>query len=944
MTDRDRDPSQDVLFDRGGALRTDLFTTDAWTLLTRCQSWLEQIGRNTYLPLDLLLVAVRDGHPELVRAMASATGLPENAEQVGQAIADLAARIERPQAPPPRLDAAHFSLGFVSVLTDALAWAHEVGRSTIEASDILRALRWRAEMQESASLRWAMQQLAQPNDVRQLFHDDGTLLPHRVPPRFRQILQRAAQLSARAGMPYLGTPQVVAAALEEPSSLLSRACSRADVPSIRVHEDLLFAVSGGGPPVPEFELRAQTFTPRLVRILVQAFRLARSNGGRIEEQYFLEPFLHDGGVALSVIRKHHLEEPVRAEVRSAHAAQRERSGSRPTELELESGPLVEEPAGELSTTPTLDALGRDLTALARDGRLAPVLGRERELQRVINILLRTEQRNPLLTGEAGVGKTAIAAALAHRIAAGTVPARLADVRIVEVSGASLLGGTSYRGELEARIKSLLREASDRVILFIDEAHAVFAPRTGAGQPAEIPNHFKSALASDALAVIAATTEDEYHRWIEQDPALRRRFERIDVPELSPAHTRDILAHLAPTYERTWDVTVTPEAVDAAVDLSVRFLPEQSLPDKAKKLLMDATIAVSSELAASGDPGRSPEHACDTPSRRAVRRQDVARRIAEKTGIPLDRIETGARGWWDGLEQRLLLHVVGQLGPVRQASRFLLTGRLQSAGRPGPIAVFVFLGPTGVGKSDLARGLALEIFGSDKALLRLDMGDFAEPHSLSRLIGTPPGYVGYEDEDALVAPLRRRPGRVVLLQDFDRAHPRVQDRFVRLFADGSVADTRGLTADASHAIFILTIDRAIDPRGAIGFGPSADETPPLRQLDRTLDDRLRGVRFETVLFEGLHDGDRTLGPRLLEDRIARFTTWLENEYGITLELDSDLRAELETRIAACRDPRDIERIFHELIVDPVSLRMLDGTTPSRLRIPARTPGASEPLRA
>jgi len=910
-----------------GFLRRDRFADDALEALDQCTTWLETVGRAMYLPIDLVLVLVQRGHPELRRAIARAARDEAEIPDLEAELEQLARRVERHHDDPPRLHHTQFSLGFAGLIEDAWRWARELKRDRIGEEDLVRVVRWRAELQESASVRWAIRQLGHPGG-QDLFDDEGTLLREAFDARTWGLVQRGMVLAAQAGMPFLGTPHLVAALCVRRDGMLARASERAGVEATRLQDELLRIVGNRVPAQTEFVLSRRTLTPRMVRTLVAASDRAREDHRRVSEADLLSAFVDDGGSSLELVRSMgiipYLEELLgdeRVRERSANAHDhRDISGFE---------------GSATSGSPTLDLLGVDLTAEANAGRLPAVLGRDDELQRIVNVLLRSEQRNPLLTGQAGVGKTALAAALASRIAEGRVPARLRDLRVVEINGASLIGGTSYRGELEARIKALLAEAEQGVILFIDEAHAVFAPRSSSGQPAEVPNHFKAALASGRIAVVAATTEMEYHRWIEQDPALRRRFERIEIAELDADVTRTILAGLAPTFEQEWEVPVTPEAVDAAIELSQRFMPEQSLPDKAKKLLMDATISVSSDLALAGQTAR-PEGAdpSGTPRTRVVGRLDVARQVSSKTGIPLDRIARGAMGWWVGLDTRLKRHVIGQDDAIDIVAKSLVQARLNNAGRRRPQGVFVFAGQPGVGRTRLARALATEVFGSERALLRLEMADFQESHSLSRLIGSPPGYVGYQDEDALVTPLRRRPSCVVLLKDFDLAHPRVQDRFVRLFEEGEIADTRGLPADASHAIFVLTLSAEPVTRASIGFGSHASRAAAdvtLRDLDEDMHERLKGYAYAFVPFRGVHEQDAGLATELLDDRIDAFTRSIADEYAIELVITEAMFAALHERCDGLVDARDVEGLFRDLVVTPVSERLLAGTSTSRIEL-------------
>jgi ATP-dependent Clp protease ATP-binding subunit ClpC len=913
------------LYDEEGDLDLTLFEADGRAILDDCIEWNRRIDRPMFLPIDLLVVLLRRGHGDLRKAVnRAARGTDRTADEdddIGEQLEAMARRVERKSDATPRLHSSQLSLGFTGILEDAISWAREAGRTRVRGEDIVRAMRWRAELQESASIRWALKQLGQPGGDH-LFQQDGALRLAAFVEELGRAFSVGMELACAAGIPFVGTPQLMAAVCGHRGGLLVRACELANLEPRKLRDELLRIVGTRTPQPPPFALTRRTLTPRLIRMLMAAAERSERHGRPVTEVDLLEAFLTDGGSSLDLVRSLGLEHHIREVLSTGRMQARELAES----MSAPERPSLH--AESSSGTPTLDTIGRDLSAEARAGHLPEVRGREAELQRVINVLLRTEQRNPLLTGEAGVGKTALAAALARRIHEGRVPQKLRDLRVVELNGASLVGGTSYRGELEMRIKSLLSESEQGVILFIDEAHAVFAPRSSSGQPAEVPNHFKAALASGQIAVVAATTEAEYHRWIEQDPALRRRFERIEVPELSPDLTREILRGLAPGFEQSWEVPVTPEAVEAAVDLSVRFMPEQSLPDKAKKLLMDATIAVASEVALQRG-GRRSTGGSDTPLKRVVTRLDVARQVTQKTGIPFERVARASAQWWAGIEERLARHVVGQPEVVRQVARYLVAGRLHAVARQRPQAVFVFAGPPGVGKADLARGLAVEVFGSTKALIRLEMGDFSESHALSRLIGTPPGYVGYQDEDALVAPLRRRPSSVVLLKDFNLAHPRVQERLIRLFAEGEIADMRGLRADASHAIFVLTLDVDVRDRAGIGFGADEREVrSALRTIDAELAGRMKGHAFELVQFKGGSDSAASLLIDLFESRLEKFEHAVREEYGLGLDLDEAELERIRQLVRALRDPRDLEALFGREIVDRLTGRLLDGTPRSQ----------------
>lgn len=924
MTDSSDPFGPRALFRDDGTLDRDQFAPRGLAVLEACLQWLQSIERGMLLPIDLIAVLMQRGDPALLRTIARITRGRDDAEGLVDQLQTLARRVDRQGDPTPKLHIEHFSLGLVGILDDALAWAREAGRRRIDEPDIVRVVRWRAELQDSASVRWALRQLAQPGDER-LFDADGALRG----PAFASVLwshlQAGMLLAHQAGMPFLGTPHAMAAVASHEGGPMARAARKAGVDPIRLRDELLRIVGKREPGQPPFTLGRRTLTPRLVRMMMVAAERLPNPGDSIGETEFLEAFLEDGGTSLDLVNELGIGPHLRAELSATriHAA----------DADLPPGAASERPA--LAAASVLDQLGRDLTAEARDGKLPTVLGREAELQRVINVLLRQEQRNPLLTGEAGVGKTALAAALAQRIVDGTVPKRLRNMRVVELNGASLVGGTSYRGELEARIRAILAEAEDNVLLFMDEAHAVFSPRLSSGQPAEVPNHFKSALAAGRIAVVAATTEAEYHRWIEQDPALQRRFERIVVPEMSPELTARILRDLAPEYEEAYEVPIAPESVDAAIELSTRFMPESALPDKAKKLFMDSVIAVSSDLAARPTTGAMPRiHGEGTPSRRMVVRADVAAEVARKTGIPLDRIlGSSSPAWWHALRLRLQPQTLGRNRVVETLTRTLMEARLRDPKQHGVPTSLALVGPVGSGRTRLARALATELFGSDDALLHLDLSDYQEAHSISRLIGTAPGYVGYQDEDALVTPLRRRPASVVLLQAFHLAHPRVQERFLRLFAEGSIADMRGLRADARHAVFLLTIDTAEASHGRIGFGGShrRSSLDTLPRDTQELLERLGDVGVTPIDFTETGDLESYLD-QWLEEQLQTLAANLASEFNQPLNVDEDTRALFRQRALQRGTTQGLDRLLRELVLDPLTDRLLSHAADAAERDP------------
>lgn len=510
-----------------------------------------------------------------------------------------------------------------------------------------------------------------------------------------------------------------------------------------------------------------------------------------------------------------------------------------------------------------DKYGRDLTRLAQEGRLDPVLCRDAELDRMIEILCRRQKNNPCLLGEPGVGKSALAEALAQRIAAGQITPALRGKRVLALDMASMVAGTKYRGDFEERFKNLLEELyRDRsTILFIDEIHIIAG--AGAAEGAiDAASILKPMLARGEIQLIGATTPEEYRKTIQKDSALERRFGRVMVEEPTPAAAETILAGLMPRYERYHGVSIPPEAIHAAVELSVRYLPGRYLPDKAIDLLDEAAAAC--RIAdASGN-------------RRALTPADIARVVSKASGVPAERVGEAERERLANLEQRLAAEVIGQpqaVAAVASAIRRSRTG-LRESGRP--IGAMLFLGPTGVGKTQLARTLAKCWFGSEKALLRFDMSEYMERHTVARLLGAPPGYVGHDEGGQLTEAVRRRPYSVVLFDEIEKAHSDIQNLLLQILEDGNLTDSQGRRADFSNTIILLTSNlgaRCLSGQTSpLGFGAAAAETrrrgqQAIQEAKEFFRPELMGRLDETVLFD-------PLGPEQLAGIADRLLVELE----------------------------------------------------------------------
>jgi len=589
-------------------------------------------------------------------------------------------------------------------------------------------------------------------------------------------------------------------------------------------------------------------------------------------------------------------------------------------------------AEALASDSMLERFGRDLTQAARDGLLPPVIGRRKEILQVIQTLARSTKSNPVLVGEPGVGKTAIVEAIAQRIVAGKDAHVLGGKRIVEITMGALVAGTKYRGEFEERVKRLLAEAKADIhlILFIDEIHTMI----GAGDckgGLDAANLMKAALARGEIKCIGATTVEEYRKHVEKDAALERRFDKVLVSEPTRDESVEILRGLRPRFEKHHGVRITDEAIEASVDLSIRFDNDHRLPDKAIDLLdlASAQICVPG-LSIQGVRGQQGQAggAEVTPSA-------IASVLSEKIGIPegviAGEVKSGSRTKVAGLKERLLKRVIGQDAAIDRVAKRILLAHAGLGDRRGPLAVFLFVGSSGVGKTELARALADELFGSQRNLIRLDMSEFMEQHSVARLIGSPPGYIGHEEDGQLTGKLRSMPYGIVLLDEVEKAHPRVLDLFLQVFDEGRITDGKGRTVDAKNAMFVMTsnIGNAMQKRCApLGFNAAIPEE---RDQPVPVDSEIK-KHFRVELINRIDDivcfVPLALGAlaEIARDYLGALAGSLESRHGLHLVVPDDVVTNL------CGDAhsaefgaRNLRRVIQEQVEIPVTQMIADGVT-------------------
>src|SRR5215471_7811558 len=679
--------------------------------------------------------------------------------------------------------------------------------------------------------------------------------------RARKVMQLANQEAQRFNHEYVGTEHVLLGLIKEGSGVAANVLKNLDVDLRKIRNEVEKIVQAGPEMVTMGKLPQ---TPRAKKVIEYAIEEARNlNHNYVGTEHLLLGLLREQeGVAAQVLMNLNLKlEEVREEVLNLLGHGMDAGG------ESERGATSK---GNKSKTPALDSFGRDLTDLARQGKLDPVIGRQNEIERVIQVLSRRTKNNPVLLGEAGVGKTAIVEGLAQLVVDSNVPELLRDRRIVVLDLAMMVAGTKYRGQFEERIKAVMNEVrrAKNTILFIDELHTLVGAG-GAEGAIDASNVLKPALARGEIQCIGATTLDEYRKYIEKDSALARRFQEIIVEPSSKPETIEILKGLRDRYETHHRVQITDDAIESAVELSSRYVTGRCLPDKAidvideagarvrlkamtkppdlkeideevEKLNKEKEEAVANQdfekaasLRDSADKLKKKKQQITRDWRDKSREADgvvdeevIAEVVSKMTGIPLTRMTTEDSKRLMQMEEDLHARVVSQDEAIKSISKAVRRSRSGLKDPKRPTGCFIFAGPTGVGKTLLAKALAEFMFGDEDALVQIDMSEYMEKHNVSRLIGAPPGYVGYEEGGQLTERIRRRPYSVVLLDEIEKAHPDVWNMLLQIMEEGRLTDNVGRTVDFKNTILIMTTNigaQQITGKTHFGFGRKDDQS-------------------------------------------------------------------------------------------------------------------------
>ena len=784
--------------------------------------------------------------------------------------------------------------------------------------------------------------------------------------RAEKALESAQELAMELGHDYIGTEHMLYGLSEEGTGIASKVLENQCITPEKIKQEIIEIV-GEGEPIGDPE--SLGFTPRSKRVIENAFIEARKLGGElIGTEHILVGIMEEG-------------DSVAARIILDLNGQPQKMYNEITKVVNEEG-QCDEPGkesssvGSYNSTPTLNQYGTDLTKQASDGKLDPVVGRKNEIQRVIEILSRRTKNNPCLIGEPGVGKTAVVEGLAEKITSGDVPELLKNKRVVSIDLASMVAGAKYRGDFEERIKKALKEVQKAkdVILFIDEIHTIVGAGAAEGS-VDAANILKPLLARGEIQLIGATTLKEYRKFIEKDAALERRFSPVTVQEPTEEETTQILYGLRDKYEAHHNVKITDEAIKSAVELSSRYINDRFLPDKAIDLMDEAASRVRMKNYTEPDEFKIKQDEIDKlnnekedairvqdfekaakirdeeKSKRveleknkkewheknsknvlSLKEKDISEVVASWTGIPVSKVSETENEKLKKLEENLHKRVIGQDEAVAAVAKAIKRSRMGLSDPERPIGSFLFLGPTGVGKTELSKALAENLFGTEDSLIRIDMSEYMEPQSVAKLIGSPPGYVGYDEAGQLTEKVRRKPYSVILFDEIEKAHSDVMNMLLQVLDDGRLTDSQGRTVNFKNTVIIMTSNvgaSLITEKKTLGFAESnvdkekeyeSIKKDVLGELKHEFKPEFLNRIDEIIVFKKLNE-EQT---RKIVDLLINNVEKRMKQQEINISVDKSARDLVAKKgVNENYGARPLKRAIQTMIEDKIAEAMLDG---------------------
>ncbi len=788
------------------------------------------------------------------------------------------------------------------------------------------------------------------------------------------VLEIASEIAMELGHHYIGTEHILYGLAKEENGVASKVLANQEVTPESIIEKIDELV-GKEEPIDEII----DFTPRTKRVIEVAFIEARKLGyNYIGTEHLLIGILREGdSIAARILLNLNVNIP-RLYNEIVKVINEGENYIPSNNADKNSSNGKQGRRGSYNQTTTLNQFGEDLTKKAEEGKLDPIIGRQKEIERVLQILSRRTKNNPCLIGEPGVGKTAVVEGLAQKIVSGDVPEILKNKRVVTLDISGMVAGAKYRGDFEERIKKALNEVKKAgdVILFIDEIHTIVG--AGAAEGAiDAANILKPLLARGEIQLVGATTLNEYRKYIEKDAALERRFSPVTVEEPSEKDTIQILKGIRDKYEAHHNVKITDEAINAAVKMSVRYVNDRFLPDKAIDLIDEAASrarlktyvepenlkklqeqieekqkdkeeAVRNQKFEKAAKLRDEERALKeklekeenkwknkkTKSLTNITEDNIAEVISTWTGIPAKKITEDENERLRHLEDALHRRVVGQNEAVEAVSKAIRRGRVGLKDPKRPIGSFLFLGPTGVGKTELSKALAESLFGDENAMIRIDMSEYMEPHSVAKLIGSPPGYVGFEEGGQLTEKIRRKPYAVVLFDEIEKAHPDVMNMLLQILEDGRLTDSQGRVVNFKNTVIIMTSNlgaRMITDKKSLGFSNKSEETDTKKQYEETKKEVMEVVKRELrpefinrideiIVFHKLNEEEISQIIDILLDEVIKRL----KEQKLDVQFDKDVKALIESKgIDKNYGARPLRRTIQNLVEDKLAEEILDG---------------------